>query len=79
MILTLTVTKAKAGRVSISQWASEPHTFEYASPLSPSIFHRPRVSERWMGELAYDQMNKILATRTTWEEFNDIEVHDWKT
>jgi len=24
-------------------------------------------------------MKKILATRTTWEEFNDIEVHDWKT
>jgi hypothetical protein len=48
---------------------------EYASPISPAVFHRPRVSERCMGN-QLSQREKILVTNMVKEEFNDIELHD---
>jgi hypothetical protein len=49
---------------------------EYASPISPTIFHRLRVSKRCVGNKLLDQREKILVTNMVKEEFKDIEVHD---
>jgi len=48
---------------------------EYASPMSPTIFHRPRVSERCMGN-QLSQRKKILVANMVKKEFKDIELHD---
>jgi len=49
---------------------------EYASPISPAIFHRLRVSKRCVGNKLLDQRKKILVANVVKEEFKDIEIHD---
>jgi hypothetical protein len=65
------VTDAREGRVSTFQWSLEAPSLEYASPISPVIFHRPRVSKRCMGN-QLSKREKILVTNMVKEEFKDI-------
>ena len=69
------MTDAREGRVSTFQWSLEVPSLEYASPLSPAIFHRPRVSKRCMGSQLRSN-EKILVTNMVKEEFKDVELHD---
>jgi hypothetical protein len=68
------VADAREGRVSTFQWSPETPLLEYASSISPVIFHRPRVSKRCMGN-QLSKGKKILVTNMLKEEFKDIELH----
>ena len=70
------MTDAREGRVSGVQLSIEVLSFEYASPISPTIFHRPRVSKRCVGNQLLDQRKKILVTNMVKEEFKDVGLHD---
>jgi len=70
------VTDAREGRVSEVQLSIEVLSFEYASPISSAIFHRPRVSKRCVGNQLLDQRKKILVTNMVKEEFKDIGFHN---